>query len=84
VDGHNLLKQPVEYYENLQRESSIAIQSRKLLKHIADVIERAGGEFNEETLSNMPLAQFIVMASRNDIRIEVSNKYSNDDIEVPF
>ena len=84
VDGHNLLKHPVEYYENLQREGEVALKSRKLLNHIVDVISQAGGELEEEALATMPLAQFIVMAMRNSIKIEIMATYQDDNFEVPF
>jgi hypothetical protein len=71
VDGFNLLEQPSEYYENLQRESSIALRSRSLLSQVAKTISEAGGEIPEEDLAKMPLSQFIVIATRNGITIDI-------------
>lgn len=85
VDGHNLLKHPEEYYENLQREGTIALKSRKFLRRIESVIREAGGEFEEAQLAEMPLAQFIVLAMRNDIQLKITAKLPTDDgYEVPF
>lgn len=71
VDGHNLFEHPAEYYEQMRREADIALKSRRLLSDIKQAVEMAGGGFDEESLAKIPLAQFIVLMTRNSIELKV-------------
>ena len=92
IDGHNLFDHPTEYYEQMKREADIALQSRNLLTQIKRAVSLAGGAFDEQGLAEMPLAQFLVLMTRNGIDLSVSCKagaYAHqpsnpDDSDVPF
>lgn len=91
VDGHNLFDHPASYYEQMKREADIALKSRQLLTQIKQAVSMAGGGFDEKGLAEMPLAQFLVLMTRNSIELKVSCKagaYTQpanpDDLDVPF
>ena len=71
VDGNNIFDKPIAHYEELRRESDIALRSRALLKSITKTIQDAGGAFEEDTLAEMTVAEFVVLAVRNSISIHV-------------